>query len=212
VTSTATDIYNALPISASIKGASASISILYPLNIAIEHSWPTIKFTEYATSVATLDEDTFVYSLAAVTPTIPNPATPGPGIAKVFIVEDSTNEPEVPHRDVEQYFDHSVPAWYLKFGPSLVSAYDGKTVNILYQRPHALITHVSNDTIYLPRDYLIQYCIYWYCEQMALSTNKDRASWEPRADAAWERMEKALKRSFVPSLPVLRMAAPDRMR
>jgi len=78
------------------------------------------------------------------------------GIAKVFIQEvDTTTAPDVSHK-VEQYFDASADAWYLKFRPEVVTAYNTKSFNVLYQHIHADVATVGA-TIYLPQDYMVEY-------------------------------------------------------
>ncbi len=193
MSTTGTIIHDSLP----LESPKTAALTLLALNLAIRAAWPSIKISEYATSVATLVATTYEYSLAAVTPA-PDPKL---GIAQVFIVENTTL-PEVSHEAVWQRYDHSDGFFKLVFAPDITRAYPTKTVNILYQRPHTAITALT-DTIELPDHYLTAYCMAWYATKILSKQTVDLGGWRDIRHDNQEDWQQALRDNHTSLMPTL---------
>lgn len=162
---TGTVVKNAVSIifpSAGVPAADASWVIL--LNLAIRSAWPVLRITERSTTAFTIASGTFDYSMGSLSP-VPDRQL---GIAKVFIQDaGATTAPDELHK-VEQYFDGSADAWYVRLQAWQASQYNGKVANVIYQYQHPDITAIG-ETIYMPEDYLVHKCVAFLAQQLYLS-------------------------------------------
>lgn len=203
MSTTAQLVHNDLPLPASLLTDTSKT--VRGLNAAIAGAWPQIRLDEYAPSVATLADGTFTYSMAAVTGLDDERSI----IGRVYIAEDS-NQTEVGHREVRQYFDHGARAWYLDFAPSLVATWQGKAVNIRYQRPHPRITAIS-DTIYLPHNYLVARTAVWYADMGLTEQTIDPGRWQALRREWMIEAEQSLRANQSAALTPLMLTGADRM-
>lgn len=203
MSTTGNDVHDALPIDDSLKNATDT---LVALKLAVSRSWPKIKFSERASDAFTLSANTFEYSLAAVSPAIPPDQPP----ARVYINESNV-EPGVIHRNVRSYYDQSAGGWVLIFAPGLVSEFSGLTGDVDYQYPHPAITSL-NDIVYLPDDYLVNYCAYWYVRKLLSAQDQDSGHLLDLMITSRNEWMAVLKENSTPLMPVIRSVGADRMR
>lgn len=176
------------------------------LNIAIGEAGSRFPITEYSTTAATLDNQTFLYSMTALSPSPYRDV----GIARVFIQEEATTTaPEVSHA-VQQYYDLSADAWTLKFKPSIVSDYHGKVVNVQYQYPPPLVAALST-TVYLP----ITYLAYKICETLAITNigiqTTDNQDFIAQSQMWGDKAEKVARQMGTGLMPGLPQIHPQRL-
>lgn len=163
MTTTGTTVKAALPFANSISDTDCLIAI----NVAVSQSWSRKKRTVYEADVATLASGTYEYALSLTTA-----ADPKIGIAYVYIDEAPALSGATLHRRVRQRRDDVAGTWTLIFPADIVTAYNGKGVDVEYQVPHPALTALSDDTE-MPLHYLMHYVAAWYAEQQVSKTPSD---------------------------------------
>lgn len=183
----------------------ASGENLAAINVAIDRSWPTIKFTEYDADDFSLSAGTHLY-----TPT-PTQTLTEWGFAHVF-VDAFGSRPDRPVSDVWQINDAGT--WKLKFTERFVDNYSGQSVSLLYHYKHARLSEIGADgagDLDLPFDYVFNRAgLYLAMQGLSKGHDVDVEVYRDWIAMFRDEAQQAKMNGWVAPLPSMRRFAPPR--
>lgn len=147
-------IHDLLPISGSRVGTDATLKAC---KLAAYRSAPSILVPTYRT-VSSMAANTYAYELSS---TDFNDIMPAYGLSAVYLHPANANSgPPMKRRDWEQYRNTS-SNWVLRFGYDVVANNVGQQIDAYYASRTTAPT-TTTESLELPEDYLISFCVWWY--------------------------------------------------
>lgn len=188
------DVLNYMPIDASPRDATTDLKAV---NFALVSSWPHFKMEEFA-EVGTLSSNTYEYAMGTGI-LDPQPSLEL-GVAMAYIAE-TTLEPKVIHRGVQQRYSTSDGYWTLIVSDRLASKHSGRSLYVRYQYAHPVLTSLD-DTVYMPLAIAGQIAALFYQHMLATRSTYDSAFNRAIAPEFY-RVDTLAQRARTPQLPVL---------
>lgn len=171
---TGQNIIDALPLP---SGVLRPADQLTAVNDAILAAWPAVKVWKYSTDAGTFDDQTFEYSLSALTDLTEE------GITSVWVnPATSTDEPNW-QIDPDLYDARRADStWTLIFSSRATTAYDTQTFDVEYVAKPSVLTALS-DTLDEELDVqYLKYYVTWWAYERALGDQGVERSYERHAE------------------------------
>lgn len=131
--------------------------VLAYINTAIRHGFPHFKQYKRDEDVVTLAASTYIYSLAAITDTLPSW-----GVSRVYVTSPH-DEPSLRLQAVQQFEDSGT--WKLRMPARVVAAYAGQGVHVEYQTTYDELTAITEE-LPVDEDYVYFDCCVQYAERL----------------------------------------------